>query len=113
MKYGSIINGLCSKNSSDLDLTLIINDFAISHDTALICVKMALAKHESEKNRYRFQNNMPRADKSGWILRFTDQKYQIQIDIMVNKTSEIYNSMLVLEYALLDQRFHKLAIVLK
>ena len=42
---------------------------------------------------------MPRADKSGWILRFKDQKYDIQIDIMVNKTSEIYNSMLVLEYA--------------
>ena len=56
---------------------------------------------------------MPRADKSGWILRFKDTLYNIEIDIMVNKTSEVLNSMLVLEYARMDKRFHKLALFLK
>ena len=56
---------------------------------------------------------MPRADKSGWILRFEDTYHHIDIDIMVNKTSEVLNSMLVLEYARLDERFHKLALFLK
>ena len=38
---------------------------------------------------------MPRLDKSGWILRLTDLKYEIDIDIMINKISEVLNSNLI------------------
>jgi len=38
---------------------------------------------------------------------------QINIDIMVNKTSEIKNSELIREYCLLDARFRKVVHILK
>ena len=56
---------------------------------------------------------MPRADSSGWILRFIDNKYLIKIDLMVNKISEIQNSGLILQYKLMDERFTKLVYILK
>jgi len=56
---------------------------------------------------------MPRLDKSGWILRFYDTQEGYDIDLMVNKTSEIVNSMLLESYAKIDDRFHKLAFILK
>ena len=56
---------------------------------------------------------MPRADSSGWILRFEDSKYKMKIDIMVNKISEIENSGLILQYSLIDERFRKLIYILK
>ena len=56
---------------------------------------------------------MPRQDHPGWILQFEDTKYKMHIDIMVNKTSEVLNSMLILQYATIDKRFHRLALVIK
>jgi len=56
---------------------------------------------------------MPRQDQSGWILQFEDTKYKMDIDIMINKTSEVLNSMLILQYATIDKRFHQLALVIK
>ena len=32
MIYGSVVNSLCQENNLDLDLTLIVNDFEISHE---------------------------------------------------------------------------------
>ena len=63
--------------------------------------------------RYLIEPNMPRADSSGWILRFEDAKCQIKIDLMVNKISEIENSGLILNYCLIDERFRKLIYILK
>jgi len=42
---------------------------------------------------------MPRLDKSGWILKIKDTETNIDIDIMINKTSEVFNSMLIYQYA--------------
>ena len=35
------------------------------------------------------------------------------MDITINKLSEVYNSMLMLQYAMLDNRFEKIVHVLK
>lgn len=113
VKYGSTVNGLATSQSSDLDLTFCIADTDMPHNRVLGDIKTVLEKHQEPQNRYKFQAGMPRADKSGWILRFEDTFHHIDIDIMVNKTSEVLNSMLVLEYARLDERFHKLALFLK
>lgn len=56
---------------------------------------------------------MPRADSSGWILKFEDMKHSIKIDIMINKISEIQNSGLILQYKMIDERFTKLVYTLK
>ena len=32
MIYGSVVNSLCEESNSDLDLTLIVDDFEISHE---------------------------------------------------------------------------------
>lgn len=42
-----------------------------------------------------------------------DKVYEINIDISINKIVDPYNSMLVFSYALIDSRFHKLALILK
>ena len=57
--------------------------------------------------------NMPRLDNSGWILRFRDNQELCDIDLMVNKTSEIANSVLIDSYAKIDVRFQKMAFILK
>lgn len=41
LKYGSTVNGLTSE-SSDLDLTILINQFDIEHEVVLAMLKEAL-----------------------------------------------------------------------
>lgn len=72
-----------------------------------------LKKHETYPDRYEFDQNMPRLDKSGWILQFNDKKLDLKIDIMVNKLSELHNSNLLRSYAKLDPRFLKIVHFLK
>lgn len=72
LKYGSTINGMHSRRSSDIDLTIVINDYRLHHDRILEDVMKALKKYQSYEGRYKFQKNMPRLDKPGWILRFYD-----------------------------------------
>lgn len=50
---------------------------------------------------------------SGFILSFVDERHGIEIDFAINKILEVMNSKLVSAYSLLDQRFLKLAVVLK
>ena len=50
---------------------------------------------------------------SGVILSFVDQKHGIEIDIAINKILEVINSNLINSYSLFDQRFLRLAVVLK
>jgi hypothetical protein len=57
--------------NSDLDLTFILNDFTIDHSIILSDIKEVIKKH-SDYQRYKFEPNMPRKDKSGWLLGFKD-----------------------------------------
>lgn len=59
---------------------------------------------KSGKPKYEFEENMPRCDSSGWILRFEDRESGVKVDILVNKNSEVFNSQLILNYCLLDER---------
>ena len=49
----------------------------------------------------------------GTLLKIKDRDLEIDIDVSVNKILDPYNSYLVQTYALLDERFHKLALILK
>lgn len=49
----------------------------------------------------------------GYLLEIKDNVFDISIDVCINKILDVYNSMLIQTYAKLDQRFHKLALVLK
>ena len=42
-----------------------------------------------------------------------DDEFVIDVDLSVNKHLEILNSHLIFQYCLLDQRFRKVALVLK
>ena len=111
LRYGSVQNGLNDKNS-DLDLTFILNDFKVDHNVILSDIKEVIKKH-SPNQRYKFEINMPRKDKSGWLLGFKDTILGIDIDIMVNKTASVHNSNLIFQYAQLDVRFNKVIAFLK
>ena len=50
---------------------------------------------------------------SGFILSFLDEKHGIEIDFAINKILEVMNSKLISAYSFFDQRFLKLAVVLK
>jgi hypothetical protein len=47
MKYGSTVNSLGNRTDSDLDLTLVIPDFEISHEIVLRSIKYILEVTES------------------------------------------------------------------
>ena len=50
----------------------------------------------------------------GIFLKITDLKYNFfQIDISLQKIVEVYNTKLIRTYALIDQRFMQVALVLK
>lgn len=50
--YGSAMNGLCMEKDSDLDLTLIVKDYILSHEMILEAVREALL----ESDRFDSQN---------------------------------------------------------
>ena len=47
-KYGSMINGLGSQESSDLDLTILVDDLSMNHEEILKDVKAIIMKHGGE-----------------------------------------------------------------
>ena len=106
--YGSCINSLAQQADSDLDLTLLIDDFDINHELILKWICEALA------NSGRFEcPNMPIQIQSGVLLSVKDKLNQIEVDITINKTMEVLNSHLVSAYGSYDTRFVKLALYLK
>jgi len=111
--YGSILNGTLSKTSSDLDLTLIIDNQSASHFKLLQDVIAVILNYQSVKGRYSIEDSMPRLDSAGYILKIRDKVENIDIDIAVNRSVEIHNSMLLKEYCKLDERLHKLIYTLK
>ena len=100
---------------SDLDLTLIISETKMGHEEILERVKAALLMERGDDNseRYVVDADMPMLIKPGWILRLKDTSTDISIDIMVNKTSEVLHSMLILQYSMMDSRFLKIVHILK
>jgi len=112
MKYGSTVNGIASQGTSDLDLTLLTVTDVSDHESLLLSIKQLLLQRYGAK-RYAFENAYPIRMKSGFILQVTDTLLDIKIDFMINRRSEVLNSMLLLEYCQLDPRFIKVAQTLK
>ena len=91
-----------------MDLTLLCDDFRISHELILKSICAALATSA------RFEcTNMPTKIQSGFLLEVKDRYNNIELDITVNKTLELLNSHLVGAYGAYDSRFIKLALYLK
>ena len=90
--YGSAASGLCCKKSSDIDITILVNDFDICHEKILEVVKENLEKCSLATGRYMLEPYMPRRDKAGYILKAYDAIDKLRIDIMVNKVAEIMHA---------------------
>jgi DNA polymerase sigma len=82
-----------------------VADFSVNHEQLLTKLKNGLPK--------RYKALPPRLDSSGYILQIEDRQEGIEIDLMVNKISEICNSSIILEYAKFDKRLEKIVHTLK
>ena len=47
IKYGSAVNGTIAKDSSDLDLTIIVDNQILSHQKLLAGMKVVFEKHQT------------------------------------------------------------------
>lgn len=124
-KYGSTVNGLGTlSDTSDLDLTLIVPPtFNKSHRDILLLVHASLKKHIKQdaksgiQLKFEYGQNMIRDINAGYLLPFHyldhGKGYRIEVDLMINKLSEIYHSGLLHQYSKLCPKYNKLAIVLK
>ena len=108
MIYGSVANALCQEHDSDLDLTLLVDDYEVSHEVII----RELIKELQKTDRFACPQE-PYSIASGVLLCFTDQQNHIEIDLAINKVLEIKNSELIAAYAAFDDRFLKLALCLK
>ena len=91
--YGSAVNGMLVSSSSDLDLTILVDDYDVDQKELLGDVKRVLL--EKKGDMFKIPNYMPRRDNSGWILEFDvkDEEHgSIVVQLMVNKKAEIMNS---------------------
>jgi DNA polymerase sigma len=88
LKYGSSINGLCT-SSSDLDLTLICRNKSAFN-------ALNEAKTKLKNKNFMVEEDMPRKDRAGWILKVQDLNNGMRVDMMVNKISQVLNSHLLL-----------------
>ena len=102
LKYGSTVNGLALRGDSDLDLTIIIDDLEINHIDILNSIKKGIRWFNSKNNKNRFTQEFVREITSGVILVVKDTKYNMDIEISVNKVIEVYNSALLYTYAMCD-----------
>ena len=66
MKYGSTVNGLSSKKTSDLDLTILTKH----QDSEMVLNDLVLVLKKYGGSRYEFSD--PRRDRAGWILNLRD-----------------------------------------
>lgn len=104
--YGSLLNSICTKDLSDLDITIVVYGYVDQADV-LFKLQDVLETKKCYEKIQRFV--LP----SGPLLQLTDTETDIDIDISVNKLLEIQNSQLICSYAKLDRRFANLAVVLK
>ena len=82
----------------------------MSHEVILRHVLSAL--NQSERFDCSVQPS-PRWIQSGILLSFRDKMNMIDVDLTVNKVTEVLNSHLVCTYGQYDVRFIKLALLLK
>lgn len=73
----------------------------------------AVINQRNKASQKRYSSDFCKWIKAGYLLKIRDKKLDMDIDIMVNKASEQYNSALVKEYAKLDPRFRKVMLYLK
>ena len=133
--YGSVINGLFEMPpssadgnnatfSSDLDLTLIMKeDKKMTQKQILkqIYSKLSNEKRLSSNSDFTFLHiSDPYQMSAGGLLELkvrkqlpSGAKIEIDVDILLNKLLEIRNSELVCQYCLVDERYRKVALVLK
>lgn len=64
-------------------------------------------------DRFTTEENRIISNTFGYLLTLKDTVYEIDIDLSINKVLDPYNSRLVYTYATFDERFHKMALVLK
>ena len=91
--FGSFANGLFSSRSSDLDLTLII-DQKLNHEDVLKTTYESLKAYRGSDYKVTLLNP-PFWNRGGCILSFeltsllTDKVKTLQVDILVNKFLEL------------------------
>ncbi len=98
--YGSAINGLCVRGGeSDLDLSLLVKStlneddiYQQQLDEYKILLRVASYLQKGHK---RFTAIDPYTATFGHLLEIYDGKYEIQIELTLNKRVEVYNSWLI------------------
>ena len=117
MIFGSLLNGLFDNTTSDIDMTIIIDDKS-NHKEILMLVHSALREAEQSNLKYHIVSG-PYWMTTGAIFSFKVELkmglklYYFECDILVNKYLEIRNSQLIGTYCKLDRRYRENALVLK
>lgn len=116
--YGSAVNGLGVRSGeSDLDLSLLVkstlneDDLILQQQDELKILLRVASYIQRGHNRYTAKD--PYTTTFGHLLEIYDSKFDIQIELTLNKIVEVYNSWLIYQYAVYDSRFQSLAILLK
>jgi DNA polymerase sigma len=120
--YGSSVNGLALRGDSDLDLSLVVHDLPelasmqeqeLSVRRLLESVASAIRTEPRFASRFKLTQGELQVTSFGYLMQVRDTAFETDIDLSVNKILDPYNSSLIQTYSRLDERFHKLALVLK
>lgn len=112
---------------SDLDLTLIVDKSTSLEKIDSEILELVKSKLHDIKRRQNFVSSClitkifhPYHMSAGALLEVTcsarlpnGKMFNIDVDISINKPLEILNSQLICSYCMLDDRFRKVALVLK
>lgn len=120
--YGSSVNGLALRGDSDLDLSLVVHNLPElpsmqDQEQSVRHLLESLASTLRTEPRFSSRFKLTQADLQvtsfGYLMQLRDTAFETEIDLSVNKILDPYNSTLIQTYSKLDERFHKLALVLK
>lgn len=106
--YGSAVNGLLSALDSDLDIILWIPDCKEEDRLVLRQIEDYLPNSPHLKINRRVRDLCHKT-----VLSLKHIKNNIDVDIMVNQTVEIYNSYLLYTYTQIDERFSQMVLLMK
>lgn len=100
--YGSTANGLSIRGDSDLDLSLVIHNFPLEADgkdkaqqTKHVLEQVALHIRQSSKYSSDFAVGDLVVSSFGYLQKFKDRTYSVDIDLLMNKVIDPYNSLLI------------------
>ena len=105
VQYGATVNGLCTKSSSDVDLTILVGGNAFHH-VVLSKVKSALKKYGG------FDSELLKL-KNCYLLQIHDNTTDKKFDLTVNADLSIKAAQLFKAYTVNQPTFQKLAVFLK